>query len=132
MFNYKYHVITPGMGIRLLFPSSVTQSRFYYQLDQPPVCLANKLRVCLIIKLPVKPGMDHTAVQRESDSQPIKVPPWVGQLSPVDDRYVMRVCYLFMHSWVCMIFVHLALNLEACWIQWSKKGARYQEVEIPA
>ncbi|MGH0179080.1 UNVERIFIED_CONTAM: hypothetical protein FKN15_078543 [Acipenser sinensis] len=33
------------MGIRLLLHSSVIQSRFYcYQLDQPPVCLANKLR----------------------------------------------------------------------------------------
>ncbi|MGH0167538.1 UNVERIFIED_CONTAM: hypothetical protein FKN15_052785 [Acipenser sinensis] len=33
-----------GMGIRLLFHSSVIHSRFYYQLDQPPVCTANKLR----------------------------------------------------------------------------------------
>ncbi|KAK6477693.1 barrier-to-autointegration factor [Huso huso] len=33
------------MGIRLLSHSSVIQSRFHcYQLDQPPVCLANKLR----------------------------------------------------------------------------------------
>ncbi|MGH0145661.1 UNVERIFIED_CONTAM: hypothetical protein FKN15_031974 [Acipenser sinensis] len=33
------------MGIRLLLHSSVIHSRFYcYQLDQPPVCLANKLR----------------------------------------------------------------------------------------
>ncbi|MGH0177618.1 UNVERIFIED_CONTAM: hypothetical protein FKN15_075403 [Acipenser sinensis] len=31
------------MGIRLLLHSSVIHSRFYYQLDQPPVCLANKL-----------------------------------------------------------------------------------------
>ncbi|MGH0186993.1 UNVERIFIED_CONTAM: hypothetical protein FKN15_022672 [Acipenser sinensis] len=35
------------MGIRLLLHSSVIQSRFYYQLDQPPVCLANKLRLYL-------------------------------------------------------------------------------------
>ncbi|MGH0192200.1 UNVERIFIED_CONTAM: hypothetical protein FKN15_005142 [Acipenser sinensis] len=29
---------------------SVTQSRFYcYQLDQPPVCLANKLRCVLLL-----------------------------------------------------------------------------------
>ncbi|MGH0175380.1 UNVERIFIED_CONTAM: hypothetical protein FKN15_070284 [Acipenser sinensis] len=46
-----------GLGIRLLSHSSVIQSRFYcYQLDQPPVCLANKLRfeqyvpTCSLIK----------------------------------------------------------------------------------
>ncbi|MGH0170209.1 UNVERIFIED_CONTAM: hypothetical protein FKN15_060283 [Acipenser sinensis] len=31
------------MGIRLLFHSRVTHPRFYYQLDQPPACQANKL-----------------------------------------------------------------------------------------
>ncbi|MGH0185292.1 UNVERIFIED_CONTAM: hypothetical protein FKN15_017477 [Acipenser sinensis] len=44
-------VFITEMGIRLLSHSSVIQSRFYcYQLDQPPVFLANKLRYAMLVQ----------------------------------------------------------------------------------
>ncbi|MBN3271147.1 MYH7 protein, partial [Polyodon spathula] len=67
------------MGIRLLLHSSVIQSRFYYQLDQPPVCLANKLSCSGDPKVLWGILRSHEAAPKNSRADVRELPPPGGR-----------------------------------------------------